>query len=74
MTSHQKDQILKIVSYYMDHKLRAMVMMEAPLAYNAWVEANVVDVVHVSDGQPVIEGYMPKVAKNYQPKEPPKNP
>ena len=50
MTEHQKDQILKVVSYYMKHELRERIMREAPVAYNAWVEGDVVDVVYKSDG------------------------
>ena len=55
MTSRQKDQILMIVSYYMDRKLRARVMMEAPLAYNAWVGQEVVEVVRKIDGKSMNE-------------------
>ena len=55
MTSRQKDQILMIVSYYMDRKLRARVMMEAPLAYNAWVGQEVVEVVRKIDSKSMNE-------------------
>ena len=55
MTSRQKDQILMIVSYCMDRKLRARVMMEAPLAYNAWVGEEVVEVVRKIDGKSMNE-------------------
>jgi hypothetical protein len=39
----------------MDRKLRARVMMEAPLAYNAWVGQEVVEVVRKIDGEPMNE-------------------
>ncbi len=55
MTEHEKDQILKIVSHYMDRKLRARVMMGAPLAYNAWVGQEVVEVVRKIDGESMNE-------------------
>ena len=55
MTEHQKDQILKVVSYYMDRKLRAKVMKEAPVAYNAWVGQEVMDVVRKIDGKSMNE-------------------
>ena len=74
MTEHQKDQILKVVSYYMKHELRERIMREAPVAYNAWVEGDVVDVVYKSDGAYVNTGYIPIVPKNYTPKDPPENP
>lgn len=51
MKEHHKDQILKVVSYYMDRKLRAKVMKEAPVAYNAWVGMEIVDVVRKIDGK-----------------------
>jgi hypothetical protein len=44
MTEHQKDQILKIVSYYMEPELRDRIMREAPIAYNAWMGRPVVEV------------------------------
>ena len=55
MKEHHKDQILKIVSYYMDRKLRAKVMMEAPVAYNAWVGQEAVDVVRTIDSKSMNE-------------------
>ena len=55
MTDHQKDQILKIVQYYMQRDLRERIMREAPIAYNAWVQANVVDVVYTSDKKSVLD-------------------
>lgn len=45
MTEHQKDQILKVVEYYMEPELRERIMREAPIAYNAWMGRVVVEVV-----------------------------
>lgn len=66
MTNHQKDQILKVVEYYMTPELRDKIMREVPVAYNAWVGYPVVDIIY--------EGYIPKAQQSYQTKEPPKNP
>ena len=55
MTDHQKDQILMIVSHYMDRKLRARIMMGAPPAYNAWVGQEAVDVVRTIDSKSMNE-------------------
>ena len=80
MTEHQKDQILKVVSYYMEPELRDRIMREAPIAYNAWVGYPVVDIRRVVANQRLtekiesaLEGYTPTVSGS-QPKEPPKNP
>jgi hypothetical protein len=47
MTNHQKDQILKVVEYYMTPELRERIMREAPISYNAWVGYPVVEVRRV---------------------------
>lgn len=57
MTEHQKDQILKIVWYYMLPELREKIMREAPVAYNAWVGLGVVDVVMVADKKSILDKY-----------------
>ena len=44
MTNHQKDQILKVVEYYMTPELRERIMREAPMAFNAWIGYPVVEV------------------------------
>ena len=49
MTNHQKDQILKVVEYYMTPELRERIMREAPMAYNAWVGYPVVEVRRVEE-------------------------
>ena len=48
MTNHQKDQILKVVEYYMTPELRERIMREAPMAYNAWVGYPVVEVKEIN--------------------------
>ena len=50
MTNHQKDQILKVVEYYMTPELRERIMREVPVAYNAWVGYAVVEVKEVENG------------------------
>lgn len=50
MTEHEKDLILQVVKYHMDHELRREVMTQVPLAYNSWVGAPVVKVSRESDG------------------------
>ena len=47
MTHHQKEQILKVVEYYMTPELRERIMREVPVAYNAWVGYPVVEVRRV---------------------------
>lgn len=47
MTNHQKEQILKVVEYYMTPELRERIMREVPVAYNAWVGYPVVEVRRV---------------------------
>jgi hypothetical protein len=59
LTDHQKDQLLKILGYYMSQELRQKVMLEAPQAYNAWMGREVVRVHRMSDGEPVIPGVYP---------------
>ena len=54
MTDHQKDQILKIVQYYMPPELRAKIMREAPIAYNAWHGYPIVDVVQLVNGKSIL--------------------
>lgn len=54
MTNHQKDQILKVVEYYMTPELRERIMREVPVAYNAWIGYPVVDVVQVKQINPYI--------------------
>jgi hypothetical protein len=49
MTNHQKDQILKVVQYYMTPELRERIMREVPVAYNAWVGFPVVEVRVIND-------------------------
>jgi len=49
MTNHQKDQILKVVEYYMTRELRERIMREVPVAYNAWVGFPVVEVRVIND-------------------------
>jgi hypothetical protein len=56
---HEKDQILKVVEYYMSQELRQKIMLECPQAYNAWMESEVVKVHRVSDGEPIIPGVIP---------------
>ena len=48
MTNHQKDQILKVVEYYMTPRLREMISREVPMAYNAWVGYPVVEVREIN--------------------------
>jgi hypothetical protein len=54
MTHHQKEQILKVVEYYMTPELRERIMREVPVAYNAWVGYPVVEVVQVEQINPYI--------------------
>ena len=49
MTNHQKEQILKVVEYYMTPELRERIMREAPMAYNAWIGYPVVEVRVIYD-------------------------
>ena len=49
MTNHQKEQILKVVEYYMTPELRERIMHEVPVAYNAWVGYPVVEVRVIND-------------------------
>ena len=49
MTHHQKEQILKVVEYYMTPELRERIMREVPVAYNAWVGYPVVEVRVIND-------------------------
>ena len=51
MTHHQKEQILKVVEYYMTPELRERIMREVPVAYNAWVGYAVVEVKEVDCGE-----------------------
>ena len=43
-TEHHKDQVLAIVSYYMDMELRGKIMQEAPEAYNRWFGSQILKV------------------------------
>lgn len=58
MNEHQKDQILKILAYYMPQELRQKVMQEAPMAYNAWMNSDVVE-VRIKDTGRIIDGAVP---------------
>lgn len=58
MNEHQKDQILKILAYYMPQELRQRVMQEAPMAYNAWMNSDVVE-VRIKDTGRIIDGIVP---------------
>lgn len=58
MNEHQKDQVLKIIAYYMPQELRQKVMMEAPQAYNAWMNGNIVE-VRIADSGRLIDGTVP---------------
>ena len=58
MNEHQKDQILKILAYYMPQELRQKVMQEAPMAYNAWMNSDVVE-VRIKDTGRIIDGTVP---------------
>jgi hypothetical protein len=58
MNEHQKDQVLKIVAYYMPQELRQKVMMEAPQAYNAWMDSKIVE-VRIADSGRLIDGTVP---------------
>jgi len=53
MTHHQKEQILKVVEYYMTPELRERIMREVPVAYNAWVGYPVVEVKEVESDEPL---------------------
>ena len=57
MTEHQKDLILKIVQHYMTPELRARIMREAPVAYNAWHGRAILDVVQLVNGKSVLDKY-----------------
>jgi hypothetical protein len=50
VSDHQKDQLLAVVFHYMRPELRRRVMTECPLAYNAYVGREVVEVRRVDDG------------------------
>ena len=58
MTNHQKDLILQIVQYYMTPELRAKIMREAPIAYNAWHGYPIVDVVQAINGKSLLDGHV----------------
>lgn len=53
MTEHHKDQILKIVAHYLPSNLRQHIMMEAPAAYNDWMNRDIVEVVFTDDNKRV---------------------
>lgn len=66
MTNHQKDQILKVVEYYMTPELREKIMREVPVAYNAWVGYPVVEVVMTCDNHPpAVEKITEKESKRF---------
>lgn len=50
MTDHEKDLVLEVVKHYLPMDLRAKVMREIPLAYNAWMGMEVMKSVRISDG------------------------
>lgn len=54
LTNHQKDQLLGVLGYYMGLDLRAKVMAEVPLAYNAWMGRDIVRVVAEDERERVI--------------------
>jgi hypothetical protein len=52
---HYKDQLLKVVSYYMDSEMRRHLMRECPAAYNALCGRIVVTSQVEDTGSKVIE-------------------
>lgn len=53
MTTHEMEMVLATVKHYMEPDLRAKVMREVPQAYNAWMDREIVKVIHTSDGRRV---------------------
>ena len=46
---HHKDQLLDVLFHHMSQELRAIVMREVPLAYNAYVGREIVRPLRVCD-------------------------
>jgi len=48
VSNHHKDQLLKVLFYYMDQDLRYKLMEECPKAYNDACKSEIVRVIKVS--------------------------
>lgn len=57
MRYHEKDALIAVLMHYADPDMRRHLMVECPAAYNAYLlsqgRSPVVQVVHLSDGEPV---------------------
>lgn len=52
MTTHQKEQLLAALMYYLEPATRRRIMRELPEAYNAWCGRTILTVTHTETGDP----------------------
>jgi hypothetical protein len=54
LTDTQKDQLLAFFAFNLSMEMRGRLMVELPMAYNAWCGREVVRVLHVNLAEPLV--------------------